>query len=73
METLLMQFGFTLARIKGSHHVFQYQQGEVNAIMVVPVHRNTVKPQYVKDSLELLDELFPIAVGQLEDDDDDSQ
>lgn len=73
LETLLMQFGFILARVKGSHHFFQYQQGDIKAIMVVPVHGNTVKPQYVKDSIEILDELFPEAIDQAEDDDDNSQ
>ena len=59
LETLLTQFGFTLVRIKGSHHFFEYHHDDIRAIMVVPLHGNTVKPQYVKDSIELLDTLFP--------------
>jgi len=59
LETLLIRFGFGLVRVKGSHHFFQYQHGEIRIIMVVPVHGNQVKPQYVTDSLDLLDELFP--------------
>ncbi|MCC6803532.1 MAG: type II toxin-antitoxin system HicA family toxin [Anaerolineae bacterium] len=59
LETLLIQFGFTLVRIKGSHHFFQYQHEGTQAIMVVPLHGNSVKPQYVKDCIELLDALFP--------------
>ena len=70
LETLLVQFGFILVRVKGSHHFFQYQQGEIKAIMVVPLHRNAVKVQYVKDSIELLDELFPEEGNQIEDDED---
>jgi predicted RNA binding protein YcfA (HicA-like mRNA interferase family) len=70
LETLLHQFGFTLARIKGSHHFFRYQHGGIYVIMVVPVHGNMVKPHYVKDSIELLDELFPEEIGSVEDDDD---
>src|SRR5436190_1344365 len=76
LETLLINFGFTLVRIKGSHHFFQYMQGSVHAIMIVPVHGRVIKPQYVKDSLDLLDELFPEDIqdtGKLEEDDDDSQ
>lgn len=59
IETLLMRFGFVLVRVKGSHHFFEYRQDDVNAIMVVPVHANQVKSQYVKDTIELLDTLFP--------------
>jgi predicted RNA binding protein YcfA (HicA-like mRNA interferase family) len=68
LETLLIQFGFILVRVKGSHHFFQYQQGEIKAIMVVPLHGNAVKLQYVKNSIELLDELFPEDVTQAQDD-----
>jgi predicted RNA binding protein YcfA (HicA-like mRNA interferase family) len=59
LETLLTHFGFTLVRVKGSHHFFQYRQGQVKAIVVVPVHGDQVKVQYVKDAVALLDELFP--------------
>ena len=69
LETLLIQFGFTLVRVKGSHHFFHYQQGSIQAIMVVPVHGSAVKTQYVKDAIDLLDELFPEEAGQTEDDD----
>jgi predicted RNA binding protein YcfA (HicA-like mRNA interferase family) len=67
LETLLLQFGFTLVRVKGSHHFFQYQKGDAKAILVVPLHGNAVKAQYVKDSIEVLDELFPEAADQDED------
>lgn len=76
LETLLLSFGFTLARIKGSHHFFQYRQGTVHAIMIVPVHGRSVKPQYVKDSLDILDQLFPEdtqGVGESEENDGDSE
>ncbi|MCC7207696.1 MAG: type II toxin-antitoxin system HicA family toxin [Anaerolineae bacterium] len=59
LETLLLQFGFELARVKGSHHVFEYHRGQVQAILVVPTHANEVKAQYIRDTLAVLDELFP--------------
>jgi predicted RNA binding protein YcfA (HicA-like mRNA interferase family) len=59
LETLLLHFGFILARVKGSHHVYEYHQGQVRAILVVPTHANQVKAQYVSDALAMLDELFP--------------
>ena len=65
-----MQFGFILVRVKGSHHFFEYQEGDIKAIMVVPLHRNAVKAQYVKDAIALLDELFPEEANQVQDDED---
>jgi predicted RNA binding protein YcfA (HicA-like mRNA interferase family) len=59
LETLLLHFGFRLARIKGSHHFFQYSEGELHAILVVPTHGNQVKSRYVQDAIDILDELFP--------------
>lgn len=57
-------------RVKGSHHFFAYQRGEARAILVVPLHGNAVKSQYVKDGIEVLDALFPEESGQREDEDD---
>lgn len=59
LETLLLRFGFILVRVKGSHHFYEYQLGEINAIVVIPLHANQVKTQYVKDAIALLDEFFP--------------
>ncbi|MBZ0289631.1 MAG: type II toxin-antitoxin system HicA family toxin [Anaerolineae bacterium] len=75
LETLLLRFGFQLVRIKGSHHFYHYQQGDIDAIMVVPVHGNEVKVQYVKDAVALLDELFPEVEprGDQEEQDDDGE
>ncbi len=67
LETLLV-------RVKESHHFYQYQHGEIKVIMAVPVHGNQVKVQYVKDSIALLDELFPEirqAESDMEEDDVD--
>ena len=57
LEGLLLQFGFELVRIKGSHHFFERTRGSYRDIVVVPVHGNHVKPVYVKDVLEILDSL----------------
>jgi predicted RNA binding protein YcfA (HicA-like mRNA interferase family) len=57
IETLLLRFGFLLARVQGSHHVFVEETHQIT--IVIPVHHNTVKAQYVKDAVEILDALFP--------------
>ena len=57
VETLLLRFGFLLARIQGSHHVFVEETKQI--IIVIPVHGNTVKAQYVKEAVAILDMLFP--------------
>ncbi len=42
LETLLFQFGFTRARIRGSHHVFEYDNGSEFRQIIVPLHGNKV-------------------------------
>lgn len=59
VETLLLNFGFRLDRVSGSHHLFRYDTGEQTVGIIIPVHGNHVKTHYVKDVLEVLDELFP--------------
>jgi predicted RNA binding protein YcfA (HicA-like mRNA interferase family) len=41
----LEQSGWRLARIRGSHHIFE-KPG--NANLVIPVHQGKVKPAYVR-------------------------
>jgi predicted RNA binding protein YcfA (HicA-like mRNA interferase family) len=67
LETLLLRFGFILMRIAGSHHIFRHPE---NAKLVIPVHGNTVKPEYVNTVIETLDVLFP-EVESSEDSEDD--
>ena len=58
LETLLLRFGFILIRVAGSHHIFRYSgQGE-NAKLVIPVHGNSIKPEYVNAVIETLDALL---------------
>jgi predicted RNA binding protein YcfA (HicA-like mRNA interferase family) len=71
LETLLLRFGFILTRTKGSHHFFQYHEGDVHLIAVVPVHGNQVKTQYVRDIIDILDEYFPEAEADGSDEEDD--
>lgn len=46
VRKLLEDHGYTLVRISGSHHIFTRAGSEP---FTIPVHRNTVKPFYVKD------------------------
>ncbi len=49
---LLLQEGFSLERITGSHHVFK--RNEIT--FAIPVHKNRVKSVYVKRVVELIEE-----------------
>ena len=60
MQTLLGHFNFTLKRVAGSHHFFVYEDGETKQILVLPVHKQKVKPEYIKEALQLIDTLFPM-------------
>lgn len=59
VETLLKNFGFELARISGSHHIYEYDAGDIWKQVVVPLHGRKVKKAYVKQVVDILDELFP--------------
>ncbi|MCK6578707.1 MAG: type II toxin-antitoxin system HicA family toxin [Anaerolineae bacterium] len=59
VETMLGHFGFSLVRIRGSHHVFEYDDGERTMQIIVPMHGRKVKSAYVKRVIELIDGLFP--------------
>lgn len=59
VETLLSRFGFTLARISGSHHIYEYEEGGIWKQVIVPLHGSKVKKIYVNKVVEVIDELFP--------------
>ncbi|MBN1963846.1 MAG: type II toxin-antitoxin system HicA family toxin [Anaerolineae bacterium] len=59
VQTLLRQFDFVLARTRGSHHIFEYDDGERFRQLVVPVHGRKIKKLYVQQVIVMLDELFP--------------
>lgn len=42
---LLESAGYRLARVSGSHHIFEKSS---SAIVSIPVHRGRVKPYYVR-------------------------
>jgi predicted RNA binding protein YcfA (HicA-like mRNA interferase family) len=52
IRTLLIQEGFELDRVAGSHHIFK--GGGVT--FVIPVHNNRVKAVYVKRVIELIEQ-----------------
>lgn len=45
VRKILEQHGWTLDRIRGSHHVFQKEGG---GSLSIPVHAGRVKPFYVR-------------------------
>lgn len=72
LRTLLERHGFVVIRVRGSHHVFAYedtQYPQTSVTLVIPTHNNRVRKPYVLDALEALDMLFPIEV--LEDEEDE--
>ena len=50
LRTLLVQEGFRLDRVTGSHHIFK----RAGVTFVIPVHANRVKSVYVKRVLDLV-------------------
>jgi predicted RNA binding protein YcfA (HicA-like mRNA interferase family) len=67
IQTLLESFGFVLVRIRGSHYIFEYDDGEQSKQLVFPLHGNKVKRMYIKEVIKIIDELFPME----EEDDND--
>ena len=70
VETLLLSFGFILARVSGSHHVFRYNDDHNKINIIVPAHGNQVKTPYIKEVVEILDVFFPEASGSESDEDE---
>ena len=68
LETLLQRFEFTLIRVAGSHHIFRHIG---NTKLVIPVHGNAVKPEYVNSVIETLDGLYPENMNDEETGDDE--
>jgi predicted RNA binding protein YcfA (HicA-like mRNA interferase family) len=71
LETLLGRFGFILVRVAGSHHIFRFANGSENPKLVIPVHGNSVKPEYVTAVIETLDALFPEVEDDAESENED--
>jgi predicted RNA binding protein YcfA (HicA-like mRNA interferase family) len=52
IRRLLLQEGFDLDRVTGSHHIFK----RPGITFAIPVHKNRVKSVYVKRVIELIEE-----------------
>ena len=52
IRSLLMEEGFRLDRVTGSHHIFKKD----DLTFVIPVHANRVKSVYVKRVIKLVEE-----------------
>ena len=59
VQTLLERFGFKFVRARGSHHIFEYDDGKWVSQIVFPLHGRKVKRIYIKRVIEILDELYP--------------
>ena len=54
MVTLIEAFGFRLARVSGSHHIFEHP--DVPEIVNVQNHKGKAKPYQVRQFLELVEQ-----------------
>lgn len=52
IRSLLLEEGFRLDRVTGSHHIFKKD----DLTFVIPVHANRVKSVYVKRVIKLVEE-----------------
>lgn len=71
VQTLLQQYGFVFVRTRGSHHIFEYDDGVHWSQLIVPLHGRKVKKIYVKRITDELDKLFPLS-DEDEDDHEDA-
>ena len=46
-ESALFMAGWSLDRVKGSHHVYRSPKGQM---LTIPVHGKTVKPVYIRQA-----------------------
>jgi predicted RNA binding protein YcfA (HicA-like mRNA interferase family) len=67
LRTVLEDYGFSLDRIVGSHHVFRAEIGERVWKLVSPSNK-PIKIIYVKQALEAIDEISQIDPLAGEDD-----
>lgn len=72
VQTLLQRFDFVLVRTRGSHHIFEYDDGERSRQIIVPLHGNKVKKIYIQQIVVALDELFPLEDESEDDDGEDA-
>jgi predicted RNA binding protein YcfA (HicA-like mRNA interferase family) len=69
LRQVLEDFGFILRRSSGSHFSFSVEIKGETTLFVVPYNK-PIKAKYVKDALELIDELL-LEVNEVNDDNED--
>jgi len=52
--TLVTAFGFVLARVRGSHHIFEHPR--IPEILNLQNHKGQVKPYQVRQFLQLIEQ-----------------
>ncbi len=67
LRMVVEDYGFTLERSSGSHYSFKVEIAGEFRLLVVP-YSKPVKPIYVKDAIELIDEI--LAEQQIGEDDE---
>jgi predicted RNA binding protein YcfA (HicA-like mRNA interferase family) len=59
LKQVLLDHGFEIDRVAGSHHIFQVTADGVTYTLNVPVHGD-VKPVYIRQALSIIDRLTPV-------------
>lgn len=54
IQQVLIDYGFYLSSINGSHHVFKAHEGDTTFRVVIPL-RKPIKPVYVDEVLQTID------------------
>lgn len=57
LSLILEDFGFTYRKNSGSHRTFSCKIGDRTEAITIP-YRRPIKPVYVKQALELIDEII---------------
>lgn len=65
VRKLLENAGWVLERIQGSHHLFKHQDSRIH--LSIPVHKNLVKPCYVREIEKAIAEQAPKDGGGAEE------
>lgn len=69
LKQTLEDYGFTLQSSSGSHHIFRVAVGEQVWKLVIPFKKPHIKPHYVKDALNAIDEVAALQTAEQNEDD----
>jgi len=69
LKQVLLDHGFEIDRVAGSHHIFQVTSNGVTYTLNVPVHGD-VKPVYIRQALGIIDRLQPLEADETQTTDD---